>query len=92
MSKLYVGFFVIASMLVLSGFGFLGLVLMTNLIWWFNALINMVDLTPAGRLARLVCFAAFAFLGVLVLLISMKCLKISYKCFHGFQRVVMTCQ
>jgi hypothetical protein len=32
MSKLYVGFLVIASMLVLSGLGFLGLVLITNLI------------------------------------------------------------
>jgi hypothetical protein len=33
MSKLYVGLFVIASMLALSGAGFLGLVLITNLIY-----------------------------------------------------------
>jgi hypothetical protein len=33
MSKLYVGFFVKASMLALSGVGFLGLVLVTNLIY-----------------------------------------------------------
>jgi hypothetical protein len=35
MSKLYAGLFVIASMVALSGFGLLGLVLITNLIWWF---------------------------------------------------------
>jgi hypothetical protein len=45
MSKLYVGFFVIASMLALSGFGFLGLVLITNLIWWFLP----TDLDPMSR-------------------------------------------
>jgi hypothetical protein len=33
MSQLCVGFFVIASMLALSGAGFLGLVLVTNLIY-----------------------------------------------------------
>jgi hypothetical protein len=33
MSKLYVGLFVIASVLALSGAGFLGLVLVTNLIY-----------------------------------------------------------
>ena len=33
MSKLYVAFFVIASMLALSGLGLLGLVLITNLIY-----------------------------------------------------------
>jgi hypothetical protein len=33
MSKLYVGFLVIASMLALSALGFLGLVLVTNLIY-----------------------------------------------------------
>jgi hypothetical protein len=33
MSKLYVVFFVIASMLALSAAGFLGLVLVTNLIY-----------------------------------------------------------
>jgi hypothetical protein len=32
MSKLYAGLFVIASMLALSGFGLLGLILFTNLI------------------------------------------------------------
>jgi hypothetical protein len=36
MSKLYAGLFVIASMLLLSGAGLLGLVLATNLIWWFQ--------------------------------------------------------
>ena len=33
MSKLYVGFLVIASMLALSALGFFGLVLVTNLIY-----------------------------------------------------------
>jgi hypothetical protein len=33
MSKLYVGLFVIASMLALSGLGLLGLVLFTNFIY-----------------------------------------------------------
>jgi hypothetical protein len=33
MSKLYVGLFVIASMLALSGAGFLGLVFVTNIIY-----------------------------------------------------------
>jgi len=36
MSKLYVVIFIIASMLALSGFGLLGLVIGTNLIWWFH--------------------------------------------------------
>jgi hypothetical protein len=37
MSKLYVGFLVMASMLTLSGFGFLGLVLITQLIYLAGA-------------------------------------------------------
>jgi hypothetical protein len=42
MSKLYVGFFVLASMLALSGLGLLGLVLITNLINLLQAAMQII--------------------------------------------------
>ena len=75
MSKLYAGFLLIASMLALSAFGFLGFVLITHLI-------DLGADVAAAIFAWVVCIVTLASLCLFVVFISRQYKTISQKCFH----------